>query len=540
MSRRKFLQNITATSILAPLSVDHLLNQAEDKETGPLKTGNGQQALENAARNLRAKLFNDPLRPTYHFVSPEGDAYPFDPNGAIFWKGKYHLGYIYQHNDANGKRIHWWGHVISHDLFHWSSLPPMLTVEEKDPETGIFSGGAFLSREGVPHIVYHGTEAGNCIAKAADDDLIRWEKFETNPVLPIKKGGSLTERKDDNSSNAWDPHIWLEGDTYYQISGGNPAALFKSQNLKDWQYTGTFMDETKRMRNDTEDWSCPDFFKLGKKYVAVAISHNLGTQYYIGDFVNERFVPEKHERMNWYGGTFFAPETLIDDKGRRILWGWVLERRDYKDVQGWSGTMSLPRVLTLSEQGNMVISPPDEVKLLRYNPKTADKITLAGNGKVVPVREFAGNTIELHGTFSSKGTGAFGFKVLCSPDGKEETIIKYDPVKKEIIIDYVNSASPGNVKFPSYCMMGYLDKSVPEYVSEQRAPLALKPGEDLKLEIFIDKSIIEVFANRRLCVTQRVYPTRSDSTGVSLYSEGSGVVKVSELRCWDMAKTNFV
>ncbi|WP_138476675.1 glycoside hydrolase family 32 protein [Dyadobacter bucti] len=541
MSRRKFLQDITVTSVLAPFSVKNILDQENDgikkKQQPAAKAGTEQKDLENGTRLLRAKLLNDPLRPTYHFVSPEGNAYPFDPNGAIFWKGKYHLGYIYQHNDEKGNRIHWWGHVVSHDLFHWTALPPMLTVGQGDPETGIFSGGAFLSKEGVPHLVYHGTESGNCIAKAADDELNQWEKFKQNPVLPIRKKGELTERKDDNSQNAWDPHIWLEGDNYYQISGGNPAALFKSQDLVGWKYVGTFMDETKRMRNDSEDWSCPDFFKLGKKYVAVAISHNLGTQYYIGDFVNEQFVPEKHARMNWYGGTFFAPETLVDNKGRRILWGWVLERRDYKDEHGWSGTMSLPRVLSLSEKGDLIIAPPDEVKLLRFNEKVINVLTINGKGEK-KVAGFSGNAVELHAKFSARQNEAFGLKVLCSEDGKEETIIKYDPVKKEIVIDYVNSARPGNVKFPSYCMMGYLDKSVPEFVSEQRAPFALNPGEDLTLEVFIDKSIVEVFVNSRICVTQRVYPT-PDSTAIKVFSEGGGSVKVSGLHCWQMAKTNF-
>jgi beta-fructofuranosidase len=535
MSRRKFLRDIATTSIVAPLSVNGIFEKAE--QNGSPNAAPSQQDLENETRLLRDKLLADPLRPTFHFVVPEGNAYPFDANGAIFWKGKYHLGYIFQHNDDKGNRIHWWGHVVSHDLFHWSALPPMLTVEPGDPETGIYSGGAFLSKEGVPHVVYHGTESGNCIAKAVDDELIKWEKFKQNPVLPLKKYGALTERKTDNSNNAWDPHIWLEGDIYYQISGGNPAALFKSSDLLSWKYTGTFMDETKRMRNDSEDWSCPDFFKLGKKYVAVAISHNLGNQYYIGDFVNEQFIPEKHERMNWYGGTFFAPESLVDDKGRRILWGWVLERRDYNDAQGWSGTMSMPRVLSLNAKHEMVISPPEEVQLLRYNKKVSGDLKF-NDAKEVKL-DFGGNTIELHATFAGSRSGVFGLKVLCSPDGKEETIIKYDPEKKQIVIDYINSAEPGNVKFPSYCMMGYLDKSVPEFVSEQRAPFALKAGEDLKLEVFIDKSIIEVFVNRSICVTQRVYPTRTDSVGVHVFSEGKGSLKVSGLQCWQMAKTNF-
>ncbi len=540
MSRRKFLKDITAASVVIPLA-PHSVMDADSKNIKHIDEKAGydftQQQLENATRELRAKLLADHLRPVYHFVAPEGHTHPFDPNGAIYWKGQYHLGYIFQHNDTQGKRIHWWGHVISNDLFHWHIVPPMLRVDENDPESGIFSGGAFISKEGTPHIVYHGTESGNCIAKATDDGLLHWEKFEENPVLPLKQKKSLTEYNEDNSGNAWDPHIWLEGDTYYQISGGNPPGLFKSADLYHWQYVGQFIDQSKVKHHVFEDWSCPDIFKLGEKYVTIAISHNLGTQYYIGDFVNEEFIPEKHGRMNWHGGTFFAPETLVDDKGRRILWGWVLETRKYDDAHGWSGVMSLPRVLSLNTGGEMQVVPPEEIKSIRYNGQTAPDVILTDKQEQRIVG-FSGNAVELHATFQPQGNGRFGIKVLCADDGREETIIKYDWSTQEIVIDFQNSALPGNVRFPSYCMMGYLDKSVPEFVSEQRVPFPLAKGEKLQLEIFIDKSIIEVFANNRICVTQRVYPTSGSSTGIKLFSEGA-TVEVSGLSCWQMAKTNF-
>src|SRR5688572_30569940 len=48
--------------------------------------------IENT-RSLRSLMQSDPHRPIYHFVAPEGHAMPFDPNGAIYWKGKYHLGF---------------------------------------------------------------------------------------------------------------------------------------------------------------------------------------------------------------------------------------------------------------------------------------------------------------------------------------------------------------------------------------------------------------------------------------------------------------
>lgn len=534
MSRRKFIKQVTGAAAIAPFAPHGFT--VGDVQPASM---NEQQQLENATRAMRTKLLADPLRPTYHFVSPEGHDYPFDPNGAIFWKGQYHLGYIYQHNDANGERKHWWGHVASHDLFHWHALQPMLPLHPSDPEQGIFSGGAFIAKDGVPHVVYHGVDAGNCLARAADDGLVHWQKFAQNPVLPLVKQKSLTEYDEDNAGNAWDPHIWLEGDVYYQVSGGNPPGLFKSSDLVNWRYVGQFMDQRLVRHQPFEDWSCPDLFKLNGKYVTVAISHNQGTQYYIGDFVNEQFVPQQHGRMNWPGGTFFAPESLVDDNGRRILFGWVLETRPYDDAQGWSGVMSLPRVLAINRSGEMTVSPPEEVRSLRYQPQQVADLELQET-KSLHLPELAGNATEIHARFDPihQDKGDFGLRVLAALDQSEFTEIRYEQSTRELVIDFERSHRSGNVRFPSYCMMGHLDKSQPEFLTAQRVPFPLEAGESLVLEIYIDKSIIEVFANRKVCITQRVYPSSPDSVHTYVFSR-HGAVRVGGLRCWQLAQTNF-
>ncbi len=51
--------------------------------------------------------------------------------------------------------------------------------------------------------------------------------------------------------------------------------------------------------------------------------------------------------------------------------------------------------------------------------------------------------------------------------------------------------------------------------------------ETLKLRIFIDKSIVEVFANGKQCVAMRIYPGRDDSKGVSILSRGEKAMLLS-------------
>ena len=98
----------------------------------------------------RDKLLKDPYRPLYHYVIPEGMAHPFDPNGAFYWKGRYHLFYIIQtvrpkpfyRGDA-------WAHISSHDLIHWKLHPTALKPTDDTPERAIYSGNMFLNKKGL-------------------------------------------------------------------------------------------------------------------------------------------------------------------------------------------------------------------------------------------------------------------------------------------------------------------------------------------------------------------------------------------------------
>ena len=160
-----------------------------------MMASNSAEPLENAAiaqrthadssRAFREKLLRDPHRPGYHFVVPEGVCMPFDPNGAIYWKGRYHLFYIFQDN-RNGQQDHHWGHVSSTDLFHWR-------FHETNLIGGMFSGNCFLNKDGVPTMCYHQVDQGNALAVALDDDLNQWKKLDSNPITPKdNRGGSLS------------------------------------------------------------------------------------------------------------------------------------------------------------------------------------------------------------------------------------------------------------------------------------------------------------------------------------------------------------
>ena len=129
------------------------------------------------ARRVRERVLADPARPGYHFVAPEGVAMPFDPNGAIHWRGRYHLFYIFQ-DTRLGRRADHWGHVSSTDLFHWCHHPTRL-IE------GMYSGNCFLNKEGVPTLCYHHAGKGNAIGRGAGRGT--WTTGASCPRTPSRR-----------------------------------------------------------------------------------------------------------------------------------------------------------------------------------------------------------------------------------------------------------------------------------------------------------------------------------------------------------------
>jgi beta-fructofuranosidase len=332
----------------------------------------------------------------------------------------------------------------------------------------------------------------------------------------------------------WDPHAWLEDDTYYAISGdngiwpGKKTALYKSQDLKEWTLVGDFFhhgDEAVQGRLD-----CPDFFKLGDKYVLFYLLD--GLEYYIGDFKNEQFYPEKHGTLSWRNGVGYAPESLLDDKGRRILWAALNDSRthwgglaDFISKHGWCGTMTIPRVLTLDENSNLNIRPVEELEALRHGHIQEQDVRIENETKTMDSK--LGFTSEIKLTMIPKGAEKFGIKVCCSPDGEEETKIWYDKRDENVRIDLTRTSLDTELMGGFYENRGLL----------QEAGLKLKRDEALQFHIFIDHSVLEVFVNNRLCLTQRIYPTRDDSREIVLFSE-EGLVEVPVFEAWRLHPTN--
>lgn len=381
----------------------------------------------------------------------------------------------------------------------------------------MYSGNCFINKDGVPTICYHQVGQGNAMAVALDDDLNEWKKLDTNPITPKTQEGDEHHGK----YRSWDPFGWLDGDTYYAIFGGERPAVVKTPTLGgEWQYVGDLFAHGVEGVSLDEDVSCPDLFKLGGKDVLLAISHRLGSRYYVGEWKDEQFYPESHAQMSWVDNSFFAPESLVDDRGRRIMWAWLLDAPELgvRSEYGWSGTMSLPRVLSLGEDGQLRMDVPEEIEALRYGAFERESFALQP-GTDMLIDGIGGNSFELSIEMESDEASEYGVKVRVSPDGQEETSVFYDAVEGKLKVDTRKSGPDGTPR------------------AVEAAPFELKEGERLELRVFVDKSVVEVFANGRQAIARRIYPSRPDSMGVSLFSTG-GAIRVHTLEAWNLAPSN--
>ena len=221
--------------------------------------------------------------------------------------------------------------------------------------------------------------------------------------------------------------------------------------------------------------------------------------------------------MSWVDNSFFAPESLLDDQGRRIMWAWAKDRPDFslKAEGHWSGTMSLPRVLSIAPDGTMRMQVPQEIERLRYNGKKMENLDVDGEVDL----DLHSDSLEMRVLIDPGTATECGVKVRCSPDAEEETLIFYDAKEKKLKIDTHKSSLTDKIK------------------TVEGGPFELNEGELLTLRIFIDKSIVEVFANDRQAVMRRIYPSRSDSVDVKLFARG-GQCKALLVEAWEMMPSN--
>lgn len=473
---------------------------------------------------MRELVQGDYYRLKYHIMPPAGLLN--DPNGFIHIYGYYHLFYQFHPFDTK-HGLKYWGHIRSKDLVHWEDLPIALAPVEEYETHGCYSGSA-VNNQGIFTLIYTGNvkdrqgnrETYQCIATSKDG--IQFEKCKRNPVMRNQPQGYTRHFRD--------PKVWRKDGSWYMVIGAQTmqgegrVLLFQSDHLKNWTLIGEVAGSgIGGLGYFGYMWECPDMFELGGKDVLIACPQGLQPQ---GDLYNNKYqcgyfigtLDYKTGRMEHHGFTeldrgfeFYAAQTTLDEKGRRILIAWMglPEEEEHPTIEyGWIHAMTLPRVLV--REGNKICQKPvEELKALRKNPVVYRNIMV--EDEEIILSNIHGDVLELLVEFEVKDAKEFGIKLRCSEDGKERTIISYSLETKKV--EFNRNHSGRGYKGIRRC--------------------SVKDREIIQFHIFMDTSSVEIFLNDGEEVfTGRIYPNKS-SRGIRFYAVG-GKAKIRKLEKWDL------
>ena len=494
----------------------------------------------------------DYYRPSYHFTPLYG--WMNDPNGMVYKDGEYHLYFQYNPYGSKWGNMHW-GHAVSKDLVHWEHLDPAIA---RDPVGHIFSGSSVIDKKNTAGFgkdaiiaIYTNNSVNHdevqCIAYSNDNGRT-FTKYEGNPVLtPF-----------DGLKDFRDPKVfWYEkGKCWYMIvSADKEMRLYKSKNLKKWNYVSAF---GKGIGQQPCQYECPDFFQLpvngDKKKMKWVMTMNINpgcwfggsaTEYFVGDFDGKNFTcPDAHD-VKWldWGKDHYATVTF-SNTGDRVLGITWMSNWQYANLTPFKqnrGANGLPRELKLYEKNGKYYISEDvapEVYALRKDTKNVADASVSDEKMLAGVAANMEGAFEIEADVTPDANGIAGIEI--SNNKRERTMIYFDMKQGKVVMDRTESGLSdfGKQSVPHDIELAWDKQLAAEGKQPARitnsinykndfalatwAPLSL--CEDGKktyhVDIFVDKSSVELFVDGgRIAMTNLVFPV-APYENVKLYTQG--------------------
>ena len=442
-----------------------------------------------------------------------------DPNGFSQFKGKYHMFYQWNPLGTNHKNKTW-AHSVSDDLLHWKRLKTALRPDTWYSKDGAYSGSAIVDDDKL-YLFYTGNvkdsegnrESYQCLAVSSDgENFERWEP-------------SIVNQPDGYTRHVRDPKIWKKDGKFYAVIGiqgenlEGKAVLYSSENIKDWKFEGEIAGANHgKIKDFGFMWECPDYFQLKDektgeiKDLLVFSPQGLEPE---GDLYNNKYQtgylfgkldyekPEFEILSDFVeidrGNDFYAPQSMEDDKGRRLIVGWmgIPEEEDFPTVKNeWLHCLTLPRELKVID-GKLYQLPIKEMESIRGEKiEFSEKVT--GEVKVG-----TGLTYELKAKFTDFNSD-FGLKLRTGKNS--ETVLKFDYNDKKFVLDRTKGEQP--------------DKRLRK--------VYLGDISELELTVFVDNSSVEVFINGGSEVfSSRIFPEK-DADGISVFADKNVNVEIEK------------
>lgn len=479
------------------------------------------QAADAEIERMKPVISNARMRQNYHFMPETG--WMNDPNGLVFYKGRYHI--FYQHNPYGafwGRMF--WGHAVSDDMIHWDHLPHALAPSESyddHSEGGCFSGSGIVYGDRL-YLAYTGTANDGtgfvqtqCMAWS--DDGIHFQKYEQNPVITAPDGY--------DKANFRDPKIFRQGDYFYMVCGAKKgefaqALIYRSDDIFHWEFLNVLAESKGEFGYM---WECPDFFPLEDKYVLMFSPMGAGRRtsvYLVGDMNFHTGKFDYYTIGEVDGGfDYYAPQSFLDGKGRRILAGWAngwdwmpwWENWGPTFKEHWCGFFGLFREARIGENNRLSFIPLEEYESIRKEKRSSGAFQVGGQRHCIDGG--GGLSYELKLRVDLRQTTAKKLYLYLRSDNIFETVITVDFGRSELSLDRgkADGWSKGNCHTP----LKYLD------------------GEELLIHIYSDQSSLEVYTdNYQTVLSCNVYGELGQCYNYMAADEGT--ITVKSLETWEM------
>lgn len=454
------------------LEVDTLLDQS-----------NAFKPILQADKDESDNDYQESLRAQFHFSPKRG--WSNDPNGMAYFNGEYHL--FFQHNPygTNWGNMHW-GHAVSKDLVHWKEFDDALYP---DNDGTMFSGGGVVDNKNTSGLgnsvnkplvlFYTAAEKSWEQGLAYSLDGRTFTKLHHTVLPKITDGNRDPKVIWHEPSNKWVMVLYVtESDDQHTMH------FFNSENLIDWVFTSKIIGGK---GNDRYLYECPEFFELAvdgnpnnKKWILTGAN----SQYAIGTFDGKTFLPEIERLYSQVGRDYYAAQTFDNEpKGRRIEIGWWRTHTN-KDASSFNQGMSIPneiKLRTTADGLRLVRQPVEELQILREKRTTVNSSRI--NSKTPnPLESLKGELAEINLNIFPKKAKSIQLNL-------RGLNIHYDVLSQELEIDKVKANVP------------------------------LRNGQ-LRFQIFIDRTGVELFANYGEIFMPINYNLDSNNLNYSLKVEG--------------------
>ncbi len=402
-----------------------------------------------------------------------------DPNGLIHFKRIYHV--FYQWNPFETEQgVKCWGHYTTKDFIKWEMQPIALLPNNWYDCSGCYSGSAVKSDDTL-YLFYTGNvkdenqkrSCYQCVAISKDG--INFEK--KGPVIFLPDGYTTHFR---------DPKVWKADELWYMIIGAQndkeegTVVLYQSDDLIKWEFIGPIAGSNLNGHGDLGYmWECPDMFKIDgidillvspQGIVSEGIKYNNEFQsgYFIGkmDFAANKFEHGEFTELD-RGFDFYAPQTMLDESGRRIMYGWMgmsdgMQKYQPTIKYKWIHALTIPRKLSLVN-GRIYQEPLEELAQLRSSIIIESDIKFNQEQRELCIHDY--KTMELKIKYNQAIKDEFQILI------RDNVRIIYSALKNTFTVERKNFKD---------------DKTEQRHCNLENL---------INLNIFIDASSIEIFIN---------------------------------------------